>query len=215
MAKKTLILDIDETLVSTQDYFIHDEIYTNPELFRKYHPRGKKQICYSINFVNENYPVKLWGVIRPGTEEFLHFAQNYFENIIVWSAGVKPYVELICKELFSSPGLYMPKVIWSRDNCILEKGFYHKPIANLIESYQDSHLDIDIRKTLILDDRKYTFYRNPTNGIQIPMFKPENNLTHLCDRSDNNLSKFMNWLKKPEILNTEDFRLVDKTRIFI
>jgi TFIIF-interacting CTD phosphatase-like protein len=221
---RTLILDLDETLAcSQQNPQLEDyRIYRDPTIYRTFHPANARQICYSVVVETENGPLKVWGVTRPGLEEFLRFAQEYFENVIIWSAGIPPYVEEICKEIFTGPGLKMPRAIWSRDNCASEPAyfntpqFYHKPLAKLVAALtsKDSPIKIDLAKTLILDDRTYTFLKNPENGVLIPSFRPSGTLAELTDRSDRSLYKFMEWLNRPEVRSASDYRVLDKSNIF-
>ena len=213
---KTLILDLDETLAcSYQNPELESlQIYTNPSIYRKFHPSGEKQFCYSVIVDVNGEPLKIWGVTRPGLEEFLKFAQEYFENVIIWSAGIGPYVEGICREIFDVNSLNLPRLIWSRKDCSSEPGYFHKPLGDLINKLNGSLIRVDPAKTLIVDDRNYTFLRNPENGVLIPRFAPGKNLDDLTNRSDRSLYQLMDWLKRPEVINSEDFRKLDKTRIF-
>jgi len=213
---KTIVLDLDETLAFSQQNPHLDQIgiYSNPQLFRLFHPQSQKQICYSLVVDANGTPMRIWGIIRPGVEDFLRFAQSYFENIIIWSAGIHSYVEGICKEIFRISGLNMPRLIWSRNNCVAEPGYFHKPLELLMNELRESHIRIDPKKTLILDDREYTFLRNPENGVLIPPFRPGDSIEELINRSDRSLYQLMDWLNRTEVLNAEDYRLLDKSQIF-
>ena len=181
---RTLVLDLDETLACSQQNpnLEQYQIYTDPSIFSKFHPPGQKQICFSTTVPHSGSDLKIWGIKRPGLEEFLRFAQDYFENVIIWSAGVENYVKGICEEIFDDPEgkLRMPRVIWARDRCAPGNNFYHKPLNVLAGTFQDSHIKIDLKsKTLILDDREYTFTANPENGVLIPAFKPSGGVHEL------------------------------------
>lgn len=215
---KTLILDLDETLASSLQNPQLDalQIYTDPSIYHKFHPIGQRQICYStvvtVPSDNSVNTLRIWGVKRPGLEEFLRFVDNYFENVIVWSAGLGPYVDGICEEVFDAPGVKLPRIIWNRSNCTPGPGFYHKPLKDLLNL---ETIRVDLRKTLILDDRQYTFTDNPENGVLIPPFKPSGSVDELANRSDRCLYKFMDWLQRPEVMSSEDYRSLDKSNIFI
>ena len=63
---------------------------------------------------------------------------------------------------------------------------------------------------------------NPDNGILIPPYHPGMynvnqfpTVEDLINRSDNTLIKLMNWLKRPEISNCTDVKLLDKSQIFL
>ena len=224
---KTIILDLDETLVHSYediDFLEKYEIYSNPEVYHKFHPIGSNPIAYSVSIEPSNDPKQIWGLYRPYMYEFLTFAKGYFDNIIIWSAGVHSYVEELVRLIFLESGMIPPKLVWSRDKCSTYKNFYHKPISDLIVDISTrpfSQLKIDPNSTLILDDKEHTFIQNPQNGILIECFSPGKNrpkgipyLEDLLDRSDNALLKLMNWLKKPEVRTSTDVRSLDKTRIF-
>jgi len=215
---KTLILDLDETLASTQNDIdlIKLKVYEDFNVFRKFHPIGQRQICYSINITHQGSQMNIWGIKRPGLEVFLPFAQTYFDNVLIWSAGIRPYVEAVCREIFDIEGLNMPRLIWSREDCSVETGVFFKPLSNLPIKLEaaGSPIRINLNQTLILDDRPYTFTANPQNGVLIPPFKPEPNLVQLTDRSDRSLYQFMDWLKTPEVINCSDYRTLDKSKIF-
>ena len=72
---KTLILDLDETLVHSWEdpFFLDDlEIYSDPAIYRKFHPNGSQQICYSILLEYAEGEKRIWGLHRPHLYEFLN-----------------------------------------------------------------------------------------------------------------------------------------------
>lgn len=220
---KTLILDLDETLVHSwenPDFLEKYEIYSNPSRYRLFHPVGSSQIAYSMALeMPNNTKSRIWGLHRPHLYEFLNFAGHYFDNIIVWSAGIQPYVEEITKQIFLESGLNPPKMVWSRSNCQNYNGLYHKPIYELISELsqrQYQTFEVDPRWTLIVDDRSHTFMLNTQSGVLIPPYHPGKypTLEQLLDRSDTALLKLKSWLERPEVKDAPDVRLLDKSRIF-
>lgn len=227
LGPKTLILDLDETLIHSYEdpHFLESYgIYTTPEIYRKFHPTGSSPIAYSMFLDLPSGNSRIWGLYRPYMYEFLSFAKEYFDNILVWSAGLQSYVEEISQRIFLDSGMSSPKLIWSRNKCYNYQGYYHKPISELISDISTrpfSQLKIEAKSTLILDDKTYTFMQNPDNGVLIPIFYPGKDrsnkiplLQDLLDRSDNALVQFMNWLKRSEVRNCEDIRILNKTKIF-
>lgn len=216
---RTLILDLDETLVHSYEnptFLDTYGIYSNPETKNLFHPTNGHQIVYSMVLSRGH---RMWGLVRPGTYEFLEFAHDYFDNILVWSAGVKEYVDKIVNLLFTEAGFSRPRKIWARDKCSIRSGNYHKPISSLIYNLNSSGspLHIDPATTLIVDDREYTFQENPANGILIPPFCPggsQPSLINLLNREDRFLFKLMDWLKRPEVRNCTDVRYLDRSQIF-
>lgn len=233
---KTLILDLDETLVHSWErpnFLETYQIYTNPEIARLFHPTGKSDIAYSIYlgsnngnsaYTNINENLCIWGLKRPHLDEFINFCSHYFDHVLVWSAGIDSYVQEITKNIFRDSGFISPRLIWSRLNCSSYQGYFHKPISEISLSLSRQHpqtFSIDPKTTLILDDKVHTFMQNPQNGILIPPYHPGTdhsdrtpNLTDLTDRSDSALLKFMKWLNNPAVRNAEDVRFLDKTHIF-
>jgi len=224
---RTLILDLDETLIHSYEnpqFLELYQIYTNPEVYRKFHPTGAPQIAYSLQLDSTYSATRIWGLYRPHMYEFLSFARGYFDNILIWSAGVRPYVEKVVKQIFLDSGITPPKLVWSRDKCYNYQGMYHKPISELILDISRrpfSQLEIDPKTTLILDDKSHTFMQNPGNGVLIPAFHPGANrpgkiplLEDLLDRSDSALLEFMDWLNLSEVRNSLDVRDLDKGNIF-
>jgi len=225
---RTLILDLDETAVHSYEnpeFIDRYGIYSDPETSRKFHPLGVPQVAYSMFLVLPNGALsRTWGLYRPNIYEFLRFAKGYFRNIIVWSAGIDPYVNEIVKGLFLESGLPTPKVVWCRSNCSIYQDIYHKPIHDLITYISNSPhstLKIDPKWTIIVDDRLHTFMQNPNSGVLIPPYHPGNNrpgkiptMEDLLDRSDDALLKLMEWLKRPEVMHAPDIRDMDKTKIF-
>lgn len=225
---KTLILDLDETLVHSWEnpqFLEAHKIYYDPTVYRKFHPVGSHQIAYSMLLdVAPGKQSRIWGLHRPHLYEFLTFASEYFDSIILWSAGLRDYVEEINKGIFLEAGLRPPKVVWSRENCANYQGLYHKPIFSLVTDLANrpfTTFQIDPRWTLIVDDKIHTFKENPQSGILIPPYHPGKDnlgkvpsLNDLLDRSDNALLKLKAWLERPEVRDAPDIRSVDKSNIF-
>jgi TFIIF-interacting CTD phosphatase-like protein len=230
----TLVLDIDETLVhSWQDpLFVKDlEIYTKH--FAKFYPPGQDPICYS--FSTERDDLEVWGLIRPHYREFIEYVTKTFDTIVIWSAGSDDYVRMVVKILFHSSKLFSyPKIIHCRTNCARDrKGFYHKPLRHLHTFLKENrlNLEIDLKRTLILDDKEYTFIDNPHYGIQIPPFHPDRGrgsngakgddeqeeitLKMLLNRSDRALLQFIEWAEKMHLRDLPDLgEALPKKNIF-
>lgn len=233
---RNLILDLDGTLICSyvNPVFLEDyEIYSNPEITKKFHPSGSPQICYSMDLsTSSTDEEKIWGLFRPHLYEFLSFADSYFDNIMVWSAGVDSYVKEIIDKIFVQSGFRYPKLVWSREHCAKADNFYHKPILGLSENFkkqQWSTITVDMKNTIIVDDLQQNFLNNPNNGVLIPLYQPGQKrpktlvngsyqriptLDDLLDRSDEALLDLKNWLNLPQIRNCEDIRLIPKNNIF-
>ena len=148
----TIILDLDETLVSIESKHKnnHDFSFTGPD--------------------GEIYYVKK----RPGVDDFLAYINGRF-NVIVWSAGLDFYVDAVVRELFKD--LSMPKHVFSREFCDIGPNFYVvKPIDKI------RHLIGNTDYALFLDDNPTTFSKNPENAIWVNEYTGQNDdltMTHL------------------------------------
>lgn len=218
---KTLILDLDETLVSSYENpnFIDEyKIYSFPEIYHQFH--YPSPITYSVSLINHEGTNHIWGLHRPYLHEFLTYIEPYFDNIIVWSAGVEDYVLYITHDIFYNFGHQMPKIIWSRNNCAkTDDDLFHKPIKFVTKAVEvNQYIQIDPQLTLVIDDRGHTFRENPHNGILIPPYRPGKRknptLDDLLDRSDIALLQLMKWLESPEVKYATDYRVLDKSKIF-
>lgn len=219
--EKTLVLDIDQTIANSfenPDFIDKYEIYTNPDVAQKF----KNIKTYSMIITKNGQKTKIWGVFRPHLKEFLDFVNNYFDHIIIWSAGTELYVKEIIEQMEKTFNIAPGKMIWARDKCARNAKNFHKPISCLEQDLQKryySSIHIDPKFTLVLDDKLYTFAENPDNGVLIPPFSPGDGqqsptLKQLLDVSDTALLQFITWLQKPEVLNSKDYSKLPKDFIF-
>ncbi len=215
----TLIIDLDETLVHSYEsptFLDGLRIYSDPQIFRDFHRKVK---TYSINLEKNGVGVKIWGIFRPHTKEFLDFVYKYFDHVVIWSAGSNLYVQEIVDQMVKDFEIPHGKVIWSREKCQRHAGNFHKPIAQLGDDLKNRYYTdfrITPEKTLVLDDKVYTFMDNPQNGVLIPPFHPGEypDLQALMDTSDHALLDFMKWLSTDEVQKATDYRVLQKDKIF-
>ena len=204
-----LCLDLDNTLIYT---------ITDPRIISKIDlndPDIKKR-CRLINIVdildNDKKGIgnvtKMLVIFRPYLFEFLDFSKKYFSDIIIWSAGQDRYVKAIDYLIFPNekPG-QIPSKIFSYADCVfLYDGTTFKELKEK---------NLDLKKTLVLDDREDTFSKNKENGILIPIYCPLKNETLTKNdimKDDKSLLYFIEWLKKNN--NSDDVRKLKKENIF-
>lgn len=89
---KVIILDIDNTLINSVKPFDHD-------IKCDFH------ICFKQYMVFK----------RPHVDEFIVHCFETFDNVIVWSAATRNYVDEIVDNLFGP--IQMPHVVLARENC--------------------------------------------------------------------------------------------------
>lgn len=211
---KNIVLDIDATLVHTHgddDEYLKLNLFTNPKML-KY--RGR---VYSMYLTDVTSPpgtgeeMKLYGIYRPYLKEFIDFCFEYFDNVIVWSAGKKKYVEKMCELIFTDRNK-QPLLIYNYDDCEIYDDYIRKPLSKL---YKDPRTKgkINEKNTYVLDDRDDTFALNKCNGVMIPEYESTLDVKGL-NKNDDNLLKFMAWLSMEKHSKSNDVRKLDKKKVF-
>ena len=140
--KKTLILDMDETLLHCDSgfkYEVHDKILTRV-----------------FNGEEFNLPI----IYRPFLSKFLKFARANFE-VIIYTASDQKYADAILDHLdphgkVFSHRLYRKSVIHIKDK------IFTKPLE-IIQNRLPQNI-------IIVDNSIFNFLLNPTNGYLIPSF---------------------------------------------
>ena len=212
---KYIVLDIDATLVHTHGDmkdFKMLKIYGNEEQIEMRKNLYNMRLIDVSDVPGEGEITDLAGIYRPYLKEFLEFCFDYFDGIVIWSAGKRKYVHKMCEFMF--PLKKQPLLIFTYDDCEgNEDDFIVKPLEKL---YKHSKLKNKLNEsnTFVLDDRDETFSLNKRNGIQIPEFESDMSVDDICNHPDDELLKLMAWLSLPEVKNSEDIKKLDKTNIF-
>jgi hypothetical protein len=202
---KNLVLDLDSTIVHTREInnILNDISLNHPDIHNKIG-------IFKIKSVKDNNDINLWTIYRSHLAEFLEFSAQYFDNILIWSAGQYNYVHKIVELLFKNISK-KPTIIYTQENCIINGNTIHKPLDNL---FKDIRLkNVNITNTLVVDDRPDTFSRNPYNGILIPPFEPET--IEDIKNDDPVLLQIMGWLVKNNVQQCDDVRNINKEDIFV
>jgi len=226
---KYIVLDIDATLLHTHDIEEIDGKEIDPikkfEALNIYSDEDKIKLrkkLYILKIIDVVRPsghgeiTMLTGIYRPHLRVFLDYCRNYFEGIIIWSAGQKKYVEEVVKNMFPFKD-FQPLVIYHHDDCMISEEeddiVVKKPLSKL---FKDKRLKgkLNEKNTIAIDDREDTFSLNNKNGIQIPIFESDMSIEDISEHEDINLLKLMSWLETKEVKNCEDFRKIRKDKIF-
>jgi len=208
---KIIVLDLDETLIST----IMDESFnkTNKgyEYLRLYPDlRGR---LFRLN-VQETH---MWSLKRPHVNTFLRYVLDNFGKVIVWSAGTDEYVNEVVDWLFGTI-LISPDAIYGRSFCELVTKKYTKPIRKL-ELQPELSDSVRMDNTLFIDDNVISTSPNPANAVTIPRYHP--GLTpHEMLADDKALLQLINWLESDAIPKYEsglsiDVRTISKNNMTI
>lgn len=204
MSKTMVILDLDETLVSTKEDM--ESLY-KLDLCNDESCLETRERVYILEFGEpaERY----WGIARPRYREFLKFLFSNFDYVTVWSAGTYEYVHAVVDYLFR--GLRKPDLIYTRNDCSEnEDGKIFKPISQICD-----RMKVNIKDAIIIDDNERTFSENRANAVHIPSFEP------VCDKvcigvGDDKLQRIMNWIirMKAQHNSLKGIGNVDKSKIF-
>lgn len=151
--KKTLVLDLDETLIHSSKYLAHPDVESFKVEF------DDVQIDDNSNtrtIVKDSLYVQL----RPGVKEFLEFANSHFD-VFVFTYGVEEYadkiLDVLCPKIDKDHRYY-------RDSCELRNhgkmvhkdlDIFHRPLTDLI----------------LVDDNASAQKYHPDNSIQIQQWK--------------------------------------------
>jgi len=199
---KTIVLDIDETLVHTEE-----EIKELEEMKVLSYPTLAGETYF---LTLDNGDTRMWGTKRPHLDEFLLFCFTYFDNVCIWSAGQYDYVHAIVNKLFA--GFRLPDIIMTFDDCVQSNdGDWVKPLEKFYK-HPKAKGKIFPESTFIVDDKPYSFENNKDNGILIPPYSPEN-INELREE-ENNLNRLRGWFIQPQVRFEKDVRTLNKNDIF-
>ncbi len=212
---KNIVLDIDATLVHTHgdmDDFKMLNVYGNDEQLEMRRKVYNMRIIDVSDVPGEGEVTDLAGIYRPYLREFLEFGFSYFDNIVIWSAGKKKYVEKMCEYMF--PLKKQPILIFNYDDCEGdENNLIIKPLEK-IYNHPSCKGKLFPENTFVLDDRSETYSMNKRNGIQIPEFESDMSVEDICNHPDVEFLKLMSWLSTKEVRESDDVRKLNKKNIF-
>lgn len=167
----TLVLDLDNTLVYSTT----------------------KEPLYFDHKININYNGKhqhVWIIERPYLHYFLNEMSRKYE-LVLFTAGIRQYGIKVLKEIDKS----------RRITYFLDRRFC-RSIGKTLKNQDLFSKDIRILgrridKTLLVDDRDYSFCFDYTNGILIPMFNGDRN-----DRCLLELTEYLSYCSNLDDIRT-------------
>jgi CTD small phosphatase-like protein 2 len=175
--KKTLILDLDETIIHSdlENKFVnHDKI---------------------LSVKNDNYNLPLPLNIRPGLFTFLKKISEVYE-IILFTASKKKYADNILK--FLDPERKYFSHVFYRDSCI---NFYNKVFIKDLKIFKDRN----IADIILLDNSMYSFANHLSNGILLTSYYNDKSDTELSNVT-NYLMNCINKSKDVRVENEKTFK---------
>lgn len=212
LTDKCIVLDIDETLVCTQENI---ESFKELGIMNPENIKLRKRVYY---ITLDDYKKKgdgmrydFWGVKRPHVDEFLVFCFTYFRVVAIWSAGKYRYVHALVDYLFKDKN--EPNVVFTRDDCeksLIKGRKYHiKPLKKMYDQIPE----MNMQNTYVLDDNEISFSNNPNNAVHIPKYDPNENIAAFLTE-DQRLDQFKYWLMQNSVKNSKDVTKLNKSDIF-
>ena len=158
--KRTLVLDLDETLVHTNTHFDSGEGILPPELRLdvETNSRGGKSRIFYVR-------------IRPYLSEFLKEISELFE-VVVFTASEKSYADPIVASIFNEAGCEIPRQCYYRPSCDQITGMHIKDL-NKVRN--------DLSKVILLDNSVSAAAYQPTNLMTISSWYGAADDTELLD----------------------------------
>lgn len=139
-AKKTIFLDLDETLV-------HSKTDPAPEHFD-----------FTVRPKIDGQAITFYVLKRPGVDEFLREAAKDFE-LVVFTAGLKEYASLVLDRLDSKGDIISHRLY--RDSCRELGGKFVKDL---------SAVGRELDRVVIVDDNPNTYIFQPENAVPMSPF---------------------------------------------
>ncbi|KAI8867547.1 hypothetical protein GQ42DRAFT_126565 [Ramicandelaber brevisporus] len=138
--KKTLVLDLDETLVHST--------------FMEYHKLSHIITHETVHNYPEGYLKAVLSLIRPGAREFLERMSKKYE-LVIFTAGVENYARPVVDKLDRNNVI---KHRLYRDSCTHVIGGYLKDLNSIGRS---------LNKVILVDNAPTSYFLQPTNGLPI------------------------------------------------
>ena len=135
--KKTLVLDLDETLVHS----------TTKKAFP-----NRKNIILHMKIRNINYTIYV--ILRPFLEVFLH-EMSLCYDLYIFTASLSHYAKILIEIIDKNKVI---KQVLNRENCKFIKGLYLKDL---------SIFKRDLKDIIIIDNNPLSYTLNKNNGIPI------------------------------------------------
>jgi len=174
--KKTLILDLDETLIHAD----FDGRYENHD--------------QRINFIYDGQELSVNIFLRPGVLEFLKAVTEIFE-IFIFTASKKEYANAVLDFLDTEKKIFKHRLY--RDSCIpINSRVYIKDLSIFVNRKPEN--------LILVDNSFYSFCNQPRNGVLINSFyddKQDRELINLL----NYLKNYLYGVADVRVINEQIF----------
>ena len=193
---KTLVLDLDETLIHYRDN--SPDTQTEDESFLSVDNNNPNDVSISkkqnVSRLEESPPKVITEededvvfFIRPGLNSFLSQLSQYYE-LVLYTAATREYADYFLRQI-DHKNLFKQNIL-TREHCTFEGDYAIKDLRLLGR---------DLRKTIIIDNLKENFEKTtPDNGIHISNFEG-------CF-DDTELPKYEKFLTRVALNEVDDVR---------
>ena len=178
--KKTLILDLDETLIHSD----LDLIYKNHIITLYFDSEEEDE---------KNIPIPL--ILRPGLFDFLNYAKEKFE-LIIFTASHKNYADKIIDYIEKEQKYFSLRLY--REHCIFIKPRLYIKDLRIFKNR-------DLKNIVLIDNSIFSFAHQLSNGILVTSFYNDDNDFFLY-----NLKEYLSYCIEDcndvRIINKEQFK---------
>ena len=173
LTKKTLILDLDETLVYVSDVKIENSPLK--QIPFEYYVLDENE--KNINVENQTIEqANGYLIVRPGYNKFISEIKKYFDEIFIFTSSQYSYAEEIIKLIDKNKII---SKIYSRKDCSFYNDIFYKDLNKIKK---------DLSRTIIVDNFPEAYLLQHFNGLPIPPF--------MGDPNDNELLKLIPILEQ-------------------
>ena len=177
LTKKTLILDLDETLVYVSDVKIENSPLKQIPFEYYVLDENENNINQMINAENQTIEqANGYLIVRPGYNKFISEIKKYFDEIFIFTSSQYSYAEEIIKLIDKNKII---SKIYSRKDCSFYNDIFYKDLNKIKK---------DLSRTIIVDNFPEAYLLQHFNGLPIPPF--------MGDPNDNELLKLMPILEQ-------------------
>ena len=177
LTKKTLILDLDETLVYVSDVKIENSPLKQIPFEYYVLDENENNINQMINVENQTIEqANGYLIVRPGYNKFITEIKKYFDEIFIFTSSQYSYAEEIIKLIDKNKII---SKIYSRKDCSFYNDIFYKDLNKIKK---------DLSRTIIVDNFPEAYLLQHFNGLPIPPF--------MGDPNDNELLKLMPILEQ-------------------
>ena len=177
LTKKTLILDLDETLVYVSDVKIENSPLKQIPFEYYVLDENENNINQMINVENQTIEqANGYLIVRPGYNKFISEIKKYFDEIFIFTSSQYSYAEEIIKLIDKNKII---SKIYSRKDCSFYNDIFYKDLNKIKK---------DLSRTIIVDNFPEAYLLQHFNGLPIPPF--------MGDPNDNELLKLIPILEQ-------------------